>query len=120
MARAYGTARAHALGLALVSACWATPKPAAPARDIAISLAVEQVELANGLKLVVVPEPDAHVVSVTIRYGVGSVDDPSDRQGIAHIVEHLMFEHEHDGEALFDILERDALGFTGFTTLDST
>jgi hypothetical protein len=53
------------LGIAFVSACWATPKPAAPARDINISLAVEQVELANGLKLVVVPEPTANAVSTS-------------------------------------------------------
>ena len=83
-------------------------------------LAVEQVQLANGLELVVVQEPTALEVSVTVRYGVGSVDDPVGREGLAHLVEHLMFEHVRDGEALFDFLERSALGFDGFTTPDST
>jgi zinc protease len=106
--------------LVCCSGCWGASRPASPPREASIVLAVEQVELANGLKLVVVEEPNALEVSVTVRYGVGSIDDPPGREGLAHLVEHLMFEHVRDGEALFDFLERSALGFDGFTTPDST
>ncbi|MEJ7596290.1 MAG: insulinase family protein [Kofleriaceae bacterium] len=100
--------------------CWGAPRPASPARETTIVLAVDQVELANGLKLIVVAEPAAREVAVTVRYATGSIADPPGREGLAHLVEHLMFEHVRDGEALFDFLERSALGFTGFTTPDAT
>jgi hypothetical protein len=104
----------------LFSACWSAPRPAAPRQDLPIALTVEQAELANGLKVVVVPEPSVGEVSVTIRYAVGSADDPEDRAGLAHLVEHLLFENVRDGEALFDALERRALAFNGFTLPDAT
>lgn len=100
--------------------CWSSPRPAAPRRETVIDLAVQQVTLANGLRLVVVPERGAADVSVTIRYGAGSADDPAGREGLAHLAEHVTFEHVRDGAALFDVLERDALGFTGMTTSDAT
>src|SRR5262245_52278680 len=106
--------------VAFLTACWGTPRPAAPPRDTKIALTVEQLELSNGMKLVVVPEPEASDVSVTVRYGVGSIDDPTGREGLAHLVEHMTYEHVRNGEALFDVLERSALGFNGFTTADST
>ena len=100
--------------------CWTTPRPAAPHRDAKIGLDVEEATLANGLRVVVVPEPRVDEVSVTMRYGVGTADDPAGREGTAHLVEHAMFEHVRDGEALFDYLEAHALYRNGFTTLDAT
>src|SRR4051812_36686395 len=96
-----------------LSSCWSTPRPAPPKRDVDIPFAVEQDELANGLRVVVVPEPSVPEVSVTIRYGVGSADDPAGKEGIAHLVEHLMFEQARGDEAIFDVLERQALAFNG-------
>ncbi|MDB4953050.1 MAG: Peptidase, family [Myxococcales bacterium] len=103
-----------------VAGCWSTPRPAAPHRDTPIALDVEQVELPNGLRVVVVPEPASDEVSVSLRYGVGASDDPPGQEGTAHLVEHLMFEHVRGDEALFDYLETHALGFNGYTTLDAT
>ena len=105
---------------ALLIACWAPSRPTAPRRDAPITLPVEQLELPNGLRVVVVPESLVGEVSITMRYAVGSSDDPAGRAGLAHVVEHLMFEHVRGDEALFDFLERRALAFNGLTTPDAT
>lgn len=53
--------------------------------------AVSQYELANGLKVVVIPDRRAPVVTHMIWYKAGSADEPPGKSGIAHYLEHLMF-----------------------------
>ncbi|MFE4467951.1 M16 family metallopeptidase [Leifsonia sp. NPDC056824] len=48
--------------------------------------------LDNGLSMVVAPDPAATVVSINVWYKVGSRDEPLGRFGIAHFIEHLMFQ----------------------------
>lgn len=62
----------------------------------------------------VVPEPATSEVAVTVRYGVGAVDDPIGREGLAHLVEHLSY------EPIVDELETASLEFNGYTSLDAT
>jgi len=52
---------------------------------------VTQFTLANGLKVVVIPNARAPVVTHMIWYKVGSADEPPGKSGIAHFLEHLMF-----------------------------
>jgi zinc protease len=47
--------------------------------------------LANGLRVVIVRNPIAAVVSTDMTYLVGSRDDPSDVPGMAHAQEHMMY-----------------------------
>jgi zinc protease len=47
--------------------------------------------LANGLKALVLPRPQAPVVVCDLYYPVGSVDEPPGRSGLAHFVEHMLF-----------------------------
>ncbi len=47
--------------------------------------------LANGMRVVVIPNHRAPVVTHMVWYKVGSADDPHGRSGIAHFFEHLMF-----------------------------
>lgn len=47
--------------------------------------------LDNGLKVVVIPDTRAPVVTHMIWYRVGAADEPPGVSGIAHFVEHLMF-----------------------------
>lgn len=49
-------------------------------------------QLDNGLRMVVSPEPAATVVSINVWYKVGSRDEPTGAFGLAHFVEHLMFQ----------------------------
>lgn len=109
-----------AVVLALLSACWSTPRPALPRQDAVISLPLTQYVLENGLRVVVVSEPTVGEVSVTVRHAVGATDDPPGKEGLAHLVEHLMFEQARGDEAIFDVLERSALSFNGYTSADAT
>jgi zinc protease len=52
---------------------------------------VTKATLANGLRVVVVRNPLAPVVSTDMAYEVGSRDDPADVPGMAHAQEHMMF-----------------------------
>lgn len=48
--------------------------------------------LDNGLRVVVSPTPGLGVVAVNLWYDVGSRHEEPDRQGFAHLFEHLMFQ----------------------------
>lgn len=55
------------------------------------SAAVHETTLDNGLKVLVLPDERAPVVTHQIWYKVGSVDEPGGITGIAHMFEHMMF-----------------------------
>lgn len=55
-------------------------------------LTVEQYTLSNGMTVILQPDPTEPLVAVNIRYGFGSLQDPKKQKGMAHLVEHLMFE----------------------------
>ncbi|WP_201567183.1 M16 family metallopeptidase [Psychrobacter immobilis] len=48
-------------------------------------------QLANGLKIVVKEDHRAPVAMTQIWYRVGSTDEPLDKGGISHLLEHMMF-----------------------------
>ena len=52
---------------------------------------VFEATLANGLKVLLVEEPKAPVVSIQVRYKVGSRNEPIGKSGISHMLEHMMF-----------------------------
>jgi zinc protease len=47
--------------------------------------------LPNGLRVILIPEPKAPVVSVQIWYRVGSRDEITGKTGLSHLMEHMMF-----------------------------
>ncbi len=53
--------------------------------------AVVRERLPNGLRVVIVPNPLAPVVTVEVTYLVGAVDSPDEFPGMAHAQEHMMF-----------------------------
>jgi zinc protease len=50
-----------------------------------------QFQLANGMKVVVIEDHRAPVVTHMLWFGVGGTDDPPGLSGAAHLFEHLMF-----------------------------
>jgi zinc protease len=63
-----------------------------PAVSAALSESnVAQFALDNGMRILVIPDHRAPVVSHMVWYRVGGVDDPPGLSGIAHFFEHLMF-----------------------------
>ncbi|HTL23225.1 MAG TPA: pitrilysin family protein [Mycobacteriales bacterium] len=56
------------------------------------SFAIERARLANGLRVVVLPDRASPVVAVAVYYDVGMRSEPEGRTGFAHLFEHLMFQ----------------------------
>ncbi|MEM7215000.1 MAG: pitrilysin family protein [Pseudomonadota bacterium] len=52
---------------------------------------IKDFTLSNGLRLVVIPDRRAPVVTHMIWYKAGAADDPPGKSGIAHFLEHLLF-----------------------------
>ncbi|TAM92103.1 insulinase family protein [bacterium] len=76
---------AFVLSLSLLAG--AAPRPAHAAGDPSILRAT----LANGLRVLVVRDTLAPVVSTEVSYLVGSSDDPAAFPGMAHAQEHMLF-----------------------------
>jgi zinc protease len=70
-------------------------------------LSVVEHTLDNGLQVLILPRPQAPVVVSDLHFRVGSVDDPPGRSGLAHLVEHLLFQ----GTDRFPKGQIDALTF---------
>jgi len=49
-------------------------------------------QLQNGIRLIVQPNKDTAIASLNVLYDVGSKDEQPDKTGLAHLMEHLMFE----------------------------
>jgi zinc protease len=64
---------------------------AAAGQALAAGVEFTQETLANGLQVIYAPLHQAPVVHVRVLYHVGSKDERPDRQGFAHMFEHMMF-----------------------------
>ncbi|GAC1544498.1 MAG: pitrilysin family protein [Vulcanimicrobiaceae bacterium] len=82
--------------LALVLAACIAVIPLAGAAPVPAPSDVLKATLANGLRVVIVRNALAPVVSTDLTYLVGSRDDPADVPGMAHAQEHMMFRGTHD------------------------
>ena len=83
---------------------------------------VESFTLPNGLMVALVPDAHANLVTVDVRYRTGAAEDPVGKTGLAHLVEHVTFEHrdEPGGPTLNDRLALAALDHNAETTWDTT
>ncbi len=82
--------------LAALLPTWLALAPAAPglapaATSSASANGDAHYHLANGLEVILRRDVRLPLVAVHLRYHVGAVDDPPQRRGLAHVVEHLMF-----------------------------
>ena len=48
-------------------------------------------EMENGMKALVVSDPDTDMAAAALDVHVGQFSDPSDREGLAHFLEHMLF-----------------------------
>ena len=63
------------------------------ARDSAVpKLELHETKLANGLRVILVPDHSAPVYAISVTYNVGSRDERPGRTGFAHLFEHMMFQ----------------------------
>jgi zinc protease len=77
----------------------------------------------NGLRFVIMPDATTQLVEVDVRYEVGSREDPPGKAGLAHLVEHLMFQQKPDGpdtKPLMHFLLQAAVNMNAYTNWDTT
>lgn len=86
------------------------------------AVTTQRFRLANGLDVVLEAQPRRAQVAVLVRYHVGYRDQPPGYTGLAHLVEHLMFERSANGAGHF-IESLEAMGaseINGVTSSDFT
>jgi zinc protease len=108
-----------AVATAALAACGA-PRP--PARSIQFQAIAHTSRLANGMRVMVVEDPTTNLVQLAIRLDVGSADDPTGKGGLAHLVEHLMYQlaGAPDGSPAGAQLSDVAIRFNAQTTWEAT
>jgi insulysin len=74
--------------------------------------------LDNGLRVVLLSDPDLNKSSAAIAVGVGSLSDPKERQGVAHFLEHMLFlgTEKYPGEGEYGNYIRSYGGFSNAFT----
>src|SRR5262249_35016583 len=78
---------------------------------------------ANGMRFVIMPDTTTELVEVDVHYDVGSREDPTGKAGLAHLVEHLMFQVRPDGPKtapIFQTLLDLSTFVNAFTEWDAT
>lgn len=76
--------------------------------------------LSNGLRIVHVPDNTSQMVYVSLLYGVGSRNEQYEYTGIAHLLEHLMFEGTPGIPSFDEPLESAGGENNAYTTSDLT
>jgi zinc protease len=77
----------------------------------------------NGLRFVIMPDASTQLVEIDVRYEVGAKEDPPGKAGLAHLVEHMMFQHKPDGpetKPLMHFLMQNAINMNAYTNADTT
>jgi len=107
------------IGLLLLLASVAGIAAETPRKVISIE-GVTEYRLANGLKVLTVPDPSANTVGVHITYFVGSRHESYGEKGMAHLLEHLLFKGTPRlGDIKAELAKRGAR-FNGTTSNDRT
>ncbi len=78
--------------------------------------------LKNGLKVVLVHNKMAPVVSIGVLYNVGTADDPSAEVGLSHFLEHMMFKgtRKFKRDAYAENIKRLGGSHNAYTSYDLT
>lgn len=88
------TRLSSAISLLLVFAACGQSLLAPPdvARGLEVKTKLDSFETSNGFKVFVLPDDSVDVVRLELRYTVGAAADPAGKAGLAHLVEHMMFQ----------------------------
>jgi zinc protease len=93
-----------------------------PLPAIAATPKIQEFTLANGLKVLIVEEHKAPVVTVQIWYKVGSRHEVMGRAGLSHMLEHMMFKgtKKHGKGEFSKIIKKNGGNDNAFTSQDYT
>src|SRR5690349_9088831 len=83
---------------------------------------ITDLRLKNGLRVLLLEDHSAPVITIDVAYDVGSRNEIKGRTGFAHLFEHMMFKGSQNvgaGEHFYQVL-RSGGQMNGFTTIDAT
>lgn len=90
--------------------------------ETAMAMEIQKFTLDNGLQVLVVPDTRAPVVTHSVWYKVGAMDEKPGKTGLAHMTEHLMFKGtpRHPAGEMDKIVQRRGGQQNAFTSYDFT
>jgi hypothetical protein len=94
-----------------------------PDRTTLVTAPERETMTAGGLRVIVVTDPSSRLVEVGVRVRTGHVHDPVGKEGLAHLVEHLVFELRPAGPSTPSLgarLQAVATGVNAVTDVEST
>ncbi len=112
-----------ALMLLIVSGVvWAGDKTTLPAgvTQVTVVEGVTEYRLANGLQVLLAPDPGKPTTTVNVTYRVGSRMESYGETGMAHLLEHLMFKGTPQHKDITSELTRRGMRPNGTTWFDRT
>ncbi len=105
------------LPLFFLSAAAALSQPLQKAHSIE---GVTEHRLANGLRVLTLPDPGIDTITVHVMYMVGSRHESYGEKGMAHLLEHLLFKGSPRHPDIKDELTRRGARWNGTTSSDRT
>ncbi|WP_390594100.1 insulinase family protein [Simiduia litorea] len=81
------------------------------------------IELANGLKVLLISDPSTQESAASLQVAVGSAQDPEGREGLAHFLEHMLFlgtEKYPEADAYPQYIAKSGGSHNAYTSLDHT
>ena len=83
---------------------------------------IQEFTLANGLKVLLVEEPKAPVITIQVWYNVGSRHEVMGRAGLSHMLEHMMFKgtKKYAKGEFSKIIKKNGGNDNAFTSQDYT
>jgi zinc protease len=83
---------------------------------------VEEFTLDNGMRFLLIPDPQSTAVIHSLWYQVGAGDEPPGKSGLAHFLEHLMYKGtaKNPPGTYGDAVASDGAAYNAFTSNDVT
>jgi zinc protease len=107
----------HAPGAA---GCRASADAAGHPEPIRTIEGITEYTLANGLQVLLCPDPSTPTITVVTTYRVGSMHEGRGEAGMAHMLEHMMGKGTRDFEATFEALAKRGAEYNATTWFDRT
>src|SRR6266852_4158387 len=98
----------------------AKAKPPAPPVRVTSIEGVTEYRLANGLRVLLIPDRSIDTVTVNVTYLVGSRNEGYGETGMAHLLEHLMFRGTPRFPGIKADFQRRGARYNGSTSFDRT
>lgn len=120
-----GTQKGFIVAVAVATAaCGGYLRPPKPDQKALFTAEVVKFNSSNGFRFIVLPDANADVVRFDVRYHTGAMYDPPGKEGLAHLVEHMMFQTKlktSNGELTVSQIHTGIAQWTNaYTDFDST